>query len=140
MGKKDDAFVLKERGVVTTTIQGSSYNPGRLLYAGDGFEIKGKDYNTFNITFPAIESGVAYDMSDNPELYYYIKTVAKTASVIECSFTGGAARCKLVSHNPADGVIGAFKGDSFDGLYTYQFVVYGEDTENKYKFVLTATS
>ena len=49
MGKKDDVFVLKERGVGTTSSQGRSYSPGRLLYDSSDITIYTSDYNSATI-------------------------------------------------------------------------------------------
>lgn len=61
MGKKDDAFVLKERGVVTTTIQGGSVSPGRLLYDSSDITIYSSDYNSGTIVVKTeITSGTEF--------------------------------------------------------------------------------
>lgn len=139
MAKKDDAFVLKERGVVTTTIAGSGIREGRLLYAGDGFEIRGNDYNTFNIKFPSDYTlGQRYDMSDNKELYQTMCMIADRATLIECSIPG-SGRSHLIRSNPVvgNGDRGFFTGTNGSMSAKFQFTIYLESSQYAGKFLLS---
>lgn len=137
MGKKDDAFVLKERGVVTTTIQGGSYNPGRLIYEDDTLAIRGNDYNNFYLSFKvATAETKTFDYSDNSKGYETLKTVFTRAKEITISLLQ-AGRCGGIAVHPDAGDYGSFACNNIAKTVNFSLTLSTESAVTPYTLTFT---
>ena len=132
MAKKDDAFVLKERGVVTTTIQGGSFNPGRQIYEDDNLEIRSYDYNNFYLRFKvATAETKTFDYSDNSKGYEALKTVFTRAKEITISVLQ-AGRCCGIAVHPDVSEYGSFACNNIAKNINFGLILSSETAATPY--------
>ena len=134
---KNDVFEMKDSPVVTVTISGGSYNPGRLIYEDDTLEIRGYDYNSFYLKFKvATTESTTFDYSDNAEGYEALKSVftrAKeiTISLLEAGRCGGMA----VMSDPGD--YGSFACNNIAKTVNFALTLSAETAVTPYTLTFT---
>ena len=120
MGKKDDAFVLKERGVVTTTIQGGSYDPYRIVFDNDDIQVSKSDYNAYRI----ILKNTYTEPIDISEYFDDLWSVLKADGV--CAFTVTDATLGATNFVGSKVTYYAGQGNATANMYACRGVTIGD--------------
>lgn len=93
---KNDVFEMKDSPVVTTTIQGGSYDPGRLIYEDDHIIIRKGDYNNAALYITNPET---YNPDNFDEVYRILRSCSTIQIEVDDSGSSkfGPAVCMVNS-------------------------------------------